>query len=60
MAPRMGRPPKEETKDTTVRLRMTDDEVRLLDECVQRTQGTRSSVLLEGLKLLKSELDKQK
>ncbi|MBQ8535792.1 MAG: hypothetical protein IJ461_00070 [Clostridia bacterium] len=60
MSPRTGRPPMQGgKKDTTVRLRMSASEIETLDDCVKKTKGTRSSVLLEGLRLLKSALEKE-
>ena len=61
MSPRTGRPIKGTSKrDKSLQLRMSEEELNLLDECAQRLNATRTDVVNQGIKLVKRELDSKK
>lgn len=61
MSPRTGRPIKGESKrDKSLQLRMSNEELRLLDECAEQLASTRTDVVNKGIKLVKAELDAKK
>ena len=58
MSPKTGRPIQGESrKDNKLQIRMNDEELALLDECVQRMESTRTAVVNKGIQLVKKELD---
>lgn len=60
MSPRTGRPIKGESKrDKSLQLRMSEQELKLLDECANRLQTSRTDVVNKGIQLVKAELDKK-
>ena len=60
MLPRTGRPIKGTSKrDKSLQLRMSGEELELLDECSKRLEMTRTDVVNKGIKLVKKELDKK-
>ena len=60
MSPRTGRPVKGTSKrDKSLQLRMSSEELALLDECSKRLGITRTDVINKGIKLVKEELDKK-
>ena len=60
MSPRTGRPIKGTSKrDKSLQLRMSSEELELLDECSKRLEITRTDVVNRGIKLVKEELDKK-
>lgn len=60
MSPRTGRPIKGTSKrDKSLQLRMSREELELLDECSKRLELTRTDVVNKGIKLVKEELDKK-
>jgi Fe-S cluster assembly ATPase SufC len=60
MPPRTGRPIKGESKrDKSLQLRMSEQELNLLDECAARLKASRTDVVNKGIQLVKSELDKK-
>lgn len=61
MSPRTGRPIKGTSKrDKSLQLRMSQDELNLLDECAKRLDLSRTDVVNQGIQLVKQELDKEK
>lgn len=61
MSPRTGRPVKGSSKrDKSLQLRMSAEELALLDECSERLSISRTDVVNTGIRLVKSELDKNK
>lgn len=61
MSPRTGRPIKGASKrDKSLQLRMSEEELNLLDECAKRLNATRTDVVNQGIKLVKSKLDSKK
>ena len=60
MSPRTGRPIKGTSKrDKSLQLRMSGEELALLDECSKRLEISRTDVINKGIKLVKKELDKK-
>ena len=60
MSPRTGWPIKGESKrDKSLQLRMSEQELGLLDECANRLQTSRTDVVNKGIQLVKAELDKK-
>mgnify|MGYP001152296125 CR=1 FL=1 len=60
MSPRTGRPIKGTSKrDKYLQIRMTAEELELLDECVEQLKSTRTDVVNQGIQLVKAELDKE-
>lgn len=60
MSPRTGRPIKGSTKrDKRLQLRMSDEELQLLDECSKKLNVSRTDVVNKGIKLVKKELDEK-
>lgn len=60
MSPKTGRPIKGTSKrDKSLQLRMSSEELALLDECAKRLQATRTDVVNKGILLVKKELDKK-
>lgn len=60
MSPRTGRPIKGTSKrDKNLQIRMTAEELKLLDECVEQLQSTRTDVVNKGIRLVKNDLGKK-
>lgn len=60
MSPRTGRPIKGTSKrDKYLQIRMTTEELEILDDCVEKLQSTRTDVVNQGIQLVKLELDKK-
>lgn len=60
MSPKTGRPIKGTSKrDKSLQLRMSREELELLDECSKRLEITRTDVVNKGIRLVKKELDKK-
>ena len=60
MSPRTGRPVKGTSKrDKSLQLRMSSEELALLDECSKRLEISRTDVISKGIKLVKEKLDKK-
>ena len=58
MSPRTGRPIKGNSKrDKSLQLRMSAEELKLLDECAKRLDTTRTEVVNKGIRLVKNQLD---
>ena len=58
MSPQTGRPVKGASKrDKSLQLRMSEQELELLDECSKRLNATRTDVVNKGIQLVKAELD---
>ncbi len=58
--PRTGRPIKGTSKrDKSLQLRMSEEELSLLEECAERLNLSRTDVVNRGIKLVKDGLDKK-
>ncbi|MCK9251818.1 MAG: hypothetical protein M0P55_03595 [Clostridiales bacterium] len=56
MTPRTGRPPKESTRDHQYRIRLSDDELKKLDECARITGRAKADIIREGIDKVYQEL----
>lgn len=60
MSPKTGRPIKGSSKrDKSLQLRMSAEELALLDECSKRLAVSRTDVVNKGIQLVKAELDEK-
>ena len=60
MSPRTGRPiAGESKKDLRLQLRLSREEMDLIDECSERTGENRRETVMHGVQLLKCKLDEQ-
>ena len=60
MSPRTGRPMKGNTKkDLRLQLRLNQEEMSLIDECVELSGKNRTEVDMDGIRMVKRELDKK-
>lgn len=59
MSPRTGRPKSENSKHKRVEIRLTDDEFKIIDSCAAQLSTTRTDVIMQGVKLLKSKISEQ-
>ena len=60
MSPQMGRPIKGTSKrDKSLQLRMSQEELDILDECAKRLDESRTDVVNRGIQLVKEKLDKK-
>lgn len=57
MAAKMGRPPKENTKDTRIQIRLDKDTLTKLDKCVEKESSNRSEVIRKGIDLVYAETE---
>lgn len=61
MSPRTGRPIKGASKrNKSLQIRMSEEELKLLDECSEELKITRTDVVNKGIKLVKKEMDEKK
>ena len=60
MSPRTGRPIKGTSKrDKSLQLRLSGEELSLLDECARRLNISRTDVISRGIQLVNEELEKK-
>nr|DAF27270.1 MAG TPA: NikA, BACTERIAL CONJUGATION, RELAXASE, DNA [Caudoviricetes sp.]DAG60709.1 MAG TPA: NikA, BACTERIAL CONJUGATION, RELAXASE, DNA [Bacteriophage sp.] len=60
MSPRTGRPVKGNSKrDRSLQLRMSKEELEILDFCAEKLEISRTDVVNKGILLVKKELDKK-
>lgn len=55
MSPRTGRPTENPKKNNT-RIRMTDDEVEMLEYCCEKTGKSKTDIITMGIKKIFNEL----
>lgn len=61
MTPRTGRPMKGETRrEHRVAVKLDTKEMAILEECVETTQKTKTDIIVQGIYLVKQELDKKR
>lgn len=59
--PSLGRPIKGKTRrDNKLTVMLTTEEKDMLTECAERKQTARTEVIVEGIRLVKQELDEKK
>lgn len=59
MSPRTGRPPKENPKNKTINIRLTEECANDLQYCADKLNTSRTVVIEKGIQKVKSELDKK-
>lgn len=59
VSPRTGRPKLENAKKIRMSLKLRPEEAALLQECSDRMNETRTTVIIQGIKLVKAKLDSQ-
>lgn len=60
MSPKTGRPKIDNPRKNNTRIRMTDDEVKMLDYCSKQTGKTKTDVVIEGIQRIYNELQDEK
>lgn len=58
MSPRTGRPPSKDPKKHETRIRMSDEDVQILDYCCMATGKSRSEIIREGVREVFAKLKK--
>lgn len=58
MSPAHGRPPSKDPKEHQKRIRMSDEDVRLLEYCCKETGETQASIIRKGIRKVYEELTK--
>ncbi len=58
MSPRTGRPPKENTMDERIQIRVNREELQKLDECAKIQGTTRSDIVRQGIDLVYEKVKK--
>lgn len=58
MSPRTGRPPVENPKKHETRIRMDDEDVRILEACCKATGMTKSEVMRQGIREVYARIKK--
>ncbi len=60
MSPRTGRPPKgDASRKRNLNIRVTENEAQMIQDCADRLSTTRTEVIVQGVKMVKAELDKK-
>ena len=60
MPARIGRPPKENPRNINLNIRVSKEESELIQECAVALQTTRTEVIVEGVKMVKSKIVDEK
>lgn len=60
MSPRTGRPPKENPRNINLNIRLTQSEADLIQECADKLNKTRTDTIMQGIDLVKSEIEQKK
>ena len=53
---KIGRPPSDNPKNITLRIRVDADTLKDLDDCVQKLESNRSEVIRQGIDMVKDSL----
>jgi len=59
LSPRTGRPPSKDPKKNDTRIRMTDEDVKLLNYCSEKTGLTKAEVIRKGIRKVYEEINKK-
>ena len=59
MSPRTGRPPKDNTMDNRIQIRLDNETLEKLDKCAEAKKTTRSDVIRTGIDLMEKQLKKK-
>lgn len=60
MSPRTGRPPKADTKRNQLTIRIGDETAKMLKECAEAMNTSRTDVIERGIALVHNQLKEQK
>ena len=60
MSPRTGRPPIDNPRNIRFTVRLTSEAAEILQECSNMLEVSRTDIIVKGIKLVKSEIDKIK
>lgn len=58
MAPKRGRPTSAPKKNR-LEIRLTDLELKMLEECADKMNTTKTNVITQGVRLVKAEIEKK-
>lgn len=56
MSPRTGRPPKEDSRENQYRIRMSDEELRKLNVCCEKTGLNKAEIIRKGIEKVYEEI----
>ena len=57
MSPKLGRPTKS-PKNHETRIRMSDEDIKMLNACVAKTGRTKSDIIREGIREVYNKINK--
>ena len=57
MSPRTGRPKKENPRNISLNIRLTRDEAKMLQDCADLLEITRTNVIVKGVQKVMDELE---
>lgn len=60
MTPAHGRPPSKDPKEHQKRIRMSDEDVKILEYCCKATGMTQSDIIREGIREVYAKLKNKK
>ena len=58
MSPRTGRPPSKNPKKHETRIRMSDEDIEILEYCCKMTGRTRTDIIREGIREVYAKIKK--
>lgn len=58
MSPRTGRPPKDNPRKVSLNIRLTEGESKMLQECSDALEVSRTDVIVKGIELVRSRIKK--
>lgn len=58
MSPRTGRPPSKDPKKHETRIRMSEEDVRILEYCCKMTGMSKADVIRQGIRKVYAEVKK--
>ena len=58
MSPRTGRPPSKNPKNHETRIRMSDEDIEILEYCCKMTGRTRTDIIREGIREVYAKIKK--
>lgn len=56
MSPRTGRPPKEDSRENQYRIRMSNEELRKLNVCCEKTGLSKAEIIRKGIEKVYEEI----
>ena len=58
MSPRTGRPPSKDPKTLNTRIRMSEEDIKMLEFCVKKTGLSKAEVIRQGIREVYEKLKK--